>query len=341
MTDLVTGAAGFIGYHTAKRLLASGRDVVGIDNFNDYYDPALKRARLASLEVFAQTCRAKLTFVSGDVADTDKVSAVFKTFKPRRVIHLAAQAGVRYSLENPLAYVRSNVVGFTNILEACRLGAVEHLCYASTSSVYGGNRQMPFSETHGVNHPLQFYAATKRANELMAHSYSHIYRLPTTGLRFFTVYGPWGRPDMAPWLFTKNIIGGEPIKVFNHGNHSRDFTYVEDIAEGLVRISNIPAAPDPDWSAQDPNPNSSDAPFRLYNIGNGTPIALSDFISEIERAAGKSAQKVLLPLQKGDVPDTFADTRALQTLTGYTPQTKLRSGVSAFVSWYKDYHGLS
>ena len=340
MTVLLTGAAGFIGYHTAKRLLASGLNVVGIDNFNDYYDPALKHARLSSLESFAKDSPAKLIFQRLDVADTDAVMDIFKTHAPSRVIHLAAQAGVRYSLENPLAYVTSNVVGFTNILEACRLGAVEHLCYASTSSVYGGNRQMPFAETHGVDHPLQFYAATKRANELMAHSYSHIYRLPTTGLRFFTVYGPWGRPDMAPWLFTKNIISGAPIKVFNHGQHSRDFTYVEDIAESLVRVSAIPAAPDPNWNASAPRPNSSDAPFRIYNIGNGAPIALSDFIGEIERATGKSAQKTLLPLQTGDVPDTFADTRALQNLIGYAPQTQLRSGVSAFVKWYKAYHEL-
>lgn len=340
MTVLLTGAAGFIGYHTAKRLLAQGIDVVGIDNFNDYYDPSLKQARLKSLETYAKTATATLRFQTLDVADTDAVMDIFQSCNPSRVIHLAAQAGVRYSLENPLAYVRSNVVGFTNILEACRLNAVEHLCYASTSSVYGGNRHMPFAETHGVDHPLQFYAATKRANELMAHSYSHIYRLPTTGLRFFTVYGPWGRPDMAPWLFTKNILEGAPIKVFNHGKHSRDFTYVEDIAEGLVRVSAIPASPDLKWSANTPNPDSSDAPYRIYNIGNGTPIELSDFISEIERTAGKAAKKILLPLQKGDVPDTYADTRALQQLTGYTPQTPLRDGVSAFVNWYKDYHAL-
>ncbi len=338
MTLLITGAAGFIGYHTAKRALSAGLDVVGLDNFNDYYAPALKHARLRDLTRFAKTSRAKLSFETADVAQSDAVMDIFSTYKPARVIHLAAQAGVRYSLENPLAYVRSNIMGFTNILEACRLGAVEHLCYASTSSVYGGNREMPFAEAHGVNHPLQFYAATKRANELMAHSYSHIYRLPTTGLRFFTVYGPWGRPDMAPWLFTKNIIEGAPIKVFNHGKHSRDFTYVEDIAEGLLRVNGLAATPDPNWSALSPNPNSSDAPFRLYNIGNGAPTSLSDFIAEIERATEKTAQKILLPLQKGDVEDTFADTHALQALTGYKPQTPLRDGVSVFVDWYKSYH---
>ena len=338
MTVLLTGAAGFIGYHTAKRLLSRGTDVVGIDNFNDYYDPALKRARLADLEGFAHRIEAKLTFVNADIADTPIMMDIFKTHRPERVIHLAAQAGVRYSLENPLAYVQSNIVGFTNILEACRLNAVSHLCYASTSSVYGGNRTMPFAEHHSADHPLQFYAATKRANELMAHSYSHIYGLPTTGLRFFTVYGPWGRPDMAPWLFTKNIIEGEPIKVFNHGRHSRDFTYVEDIAEGLLRVSEIPATRDPGWSETHPNPNSSNAPFRIYNIGNGAPIELSDFISEIEVATGKSADKILLPLQDGDVPDTFADTSALEALTGYTPQTPLKDGVNAFVQWYKKYH---
>lgn len=338
MRALLTGAAGFIGYHTAKSLLSRGTDVIGFDNFNDYYDPALKRARLASLKEFAKKCDASLTFLTLDVSDTDAVMDVFKTYQPARVIHLAAQAGVRYSLENPLAYVRSNIVGFTNILEGSRLHGVEHLCYASTSSVYGGNRHMPFSEDHSADHPLQFYAATKRANELMAHSYSHIYRLPTTGLRFFTVYGPWGRPDMAPWLFTKNIIEGEPIKVFNHGNHSRDFTYVEDIAEGLARVSGIPAAPDPNWSAKTPNPNSSDAPFRIYNIGNGSPVKLSKFIFAIEQATGKTAQKILLPLQKGDVPDTFADTRALEDLINYTPQTDMRGGVIKFVKWYQDYH---
>ncbi len=338
MRVLLTGAAGFIGYHTAKRLLARGIDVIGFDNFNDYYDPALKHARLANLKEFAKSCDASLTFLTLDASDTDAVMDVFKTHKPARVIHLAAQAGVRYSLENPLAYVRSNIVGFTNILEGSRLHSVEHLCYASTSSVYGGNRHMPFSEGHSVDHPLQFYAATKRANELMAHSFSHIYRLPTTGLRFFTVYGPWGRPDMAPWLFTKNILEGEPINVFNHGNHSRDFTYVEDIAEGLARVSSIPAAPDPNWSAKTPSPNSSDAPFRIYNIGNGSPIKLSKFIFAIEQAVGKTAQKILLPLQKGDVPDTFADTRALQDLINYTPQTDMRDGVIRFVKWYQDYH---
>jgi UDP-glucuronate 4-epimerase len=339
MTVLLTGAAGFIGFHTAQRLIARGDNVIGIDNFNTYYDPKLKEARIKALEAFITAKRGaagSFTLCRADIADAASVMEIFRQYRPTRVINLAAQAGVRYSLENPLAYVTSNVTGFTNILEACRQFGSEHLTYASTSSVYGANRQMPFSETHGVDHPLQFYAATKRANELMAHSYSHIYRLPTTGLRFFTVYGPWGRPDMAPWLFTKNIVEGEPINVFNHGNHSRDFTYVSDIADGILRASDTPPAPN--WSAQAPDPASSSAPFRLYNIGRGAPTQLSDFIAEIERAAGKRAEKIFLPLQKGDVADTFADNSALRRDTGYAPKTELREGVEAFVSWYKDYH---
>ncbi len=338
MTILITGAAGFIGYHTARQLLEQGVSVVGVDNFNNYYDPALKQARRTDLERVSKETGSSLTFEQVDIADTDTVMSHFKHVRPERVIHLAAQAGVRYSLENPLAYVQSNIVGFTNILEACRQNDVGHLCYASTSSVYGANREMPFSETHGVNHPVQFYAATKRANELMAHSYSHIYRLPTTGLRFFTVYGPWGRPDMAPWLFTKNIIDGVPIKVFNNGRHSRDFTYVEDIAEALIAVSEHPAAPDPDWNPEAPTPNSANAPFRIYNIGHGQPTALSDFIGEIERATGRQAEKILLPLQKGDVEDTYADTSALEALIGARAKTPLREGIEAFVDWYKDYH---
>lgn len=347
MTVLLTGAAGFIGFHTARRLLERGETVIGLDNFNDYYDPALKEARIAALtrgsltggtQGTEQQTPDHFTLYRTDIADTKSVMEIFSRHKPTRVINLAAQAGVRYSLENPLAYVQSNIVGFTNILEACRTYETEHLTYASTSSVYGANRAMPFSEDHGVDHPLQFYAATKRANELMAHSYSHLYGLPTTGLRFFTVYGPWGRPDMAPWLFTKSISEGQPIKVFNHGNHSRDFTYVGDIASGIVGASDKAAAADPNWSALDPNPNSSSAPFRLYNIGNGSPTKLADFISEIERATGKKALKTLLPLQKGDVTDTFADNSALRRDTGYRPQTSLRDGVSEFVNWYNDYH---
>jgi len=344
MTVLLTGAAGFIGFHTAQRLIERGENVIGIDNFNDYYDPALKDARIKALEAYRASrpeLTGSFTLYRADISDSEAVMAIFKQYRPERVINLAAQAGVRYSLENPLAYVTSNIIGFTNILEACRQYGAAHLTYASTSSVYGANRQMPFSEAHGVDHPLQFYAATKRANELMAHSYSHIYRLPTTGLRFFTVYGPWGRPDMAPWLFTKNIIEGQPIKVFNHGNHSRDFTYVSDIADGILRASDNIAAPDPNWNAGDPQPSRSNAPFRLYNIGRGAPTQLSDFIEEIERAAGKPAEKIFLPLQKGDVADTFADNSALSRDTGYQPQTQIGEGVRAFVSWYKEYHGLS
>lgn len=341
MTVLITGAAGFIGYHTAKQLLTKGEAVVGVDNFNSYYDPALKHARLSDLEAFAKDSDAVLTFERLDIADTDALLHLFARVKPTRVIHLAAQAGVRYSLENPLAYVHSNIIGFTSILEACRQNDVKHLCYASTSSVYGANREMPFSETHGVNHPVQFYAATKRANELMAHSYSHIYRLPTTGLRFFTVYGPWGRPDMAPWLFTKNIIEGVPINVFNDGRHSRDFTYVKDIADALIAVSEHPAATDPNWNPKAPAPNSSNAPFRVYNIGHGKPTALSEFITEIERATGRKAEKILLPLQKGDVEDTYADTSALESLIGMRPQTPLRDGIEAFVNWYKTYNNTA
>jgi UDP-glucuronate 4-epimerase len=334
---LVTGNAGFIGFHTAKTLLERGDDVVGFDVVNDYYDPAIKEARLRILEETARATNARYEFVRGNLADRALVDSTFARNDIRRVINLAAQAGVRYSIENPHAYVESNIVGFTNILEACRHNAVEHLVYASTSSVYGANKAMPFSEHVGVDHPLQFYAATKKANELMAHSYSHLYRLPTTGLRFFTVYGPWGRPDMALFLFAKNIIAGKPIDVFNYGNHTRDFTFVSDIVEGIIRACDKPAQPDPAWDAMQPDPATSDAPYRIYNIGNNSPVKLTQYIEALEDAIGRKAERNLLPLQAGDVPDTFADVSDLERELGYKPATSVRDGVAAFVDWYRDY----
>ncbi|WIY52435.1 NAD-dependent epimerase [Devosia sp. YIM 151766] len=339
MKILVTGNAGFIGFHVAQRLIARGDSVVGFDIVNDYYDPALKRRRLEILAEQGLRQGADYTFIEADLADAEAVNAAFKTHKFDRVIHLAAQAGVRYSIENPHAYVQSNIVGFTNIIEACRHHTVGHLTYASTSSVYGANTKMPFSERYGVDHPLQFYAATKRANELMAHSYSHLFGLPTTGLRFFTVYGPWGRPDMALFKFTRNILAGEPIDVFNHGNHTRDFTYVDDIAEGVIRTSDAIARPDPTWDSATPNPATSNAPYRLFNIGNSSPVKLSAYIEAIEEALGKKAIKNLLPLQPGDVPDTYSDTTALEAAVAYRPATPVTEGVRRFVEWYLNYHG--
>lgn len=338
MKVLVTGNAGFIGFHTAKRLLARGDAVVGCDVVNDYYDPALKEARQKLLASTAKQTGAAYDFVRANLADREAVSDCFRKHKFDRVIHLAAQAGVRYSLVNPHAYVESNIVAFTNILEACRYAATPHLTYASTSSVYGGNTTIPFSEHAGVDHPLQFYAATKRANELMAHAYSHLYRLPTTGLRFFTVYGPWGRPDMALFTFTKNILAGDPIDVFNHGNHTRDFTYVDDIVEGVIRSSDDVARPNPDWNSDRPDPASSNAPFRIFNIGNNNPVKLSAYIEAIEAALGKKAIQNLMPLQAGDVPDTYADVTSLVEQVGYRPSTPVREGVARFVDWYREYH---
>ncbi|MEW5423402.1 NAD-dependent epimerase [Amorphus sp. 3PC139-8] len=339
MKILVTGNAGFVGFHTAKRLLERGDSVVGFDCVNDYYDPDIKEARLRILEETAQTSQGSYTFHRANLADRSAVDACFQEHNFDRVIHLAAQAGVRYSLVNPHAYVESNLIAFTNILEACRHAGTPHLTYASTSSVYGANTKMPFSEHDGVDHPLQFYAATKRANELMAHAYSHLYRLPTTGLRFFTVYGPWGRPDMALFLFTKNILAGEPIKVFNHGNHTRDFTYVDDIVEGVTRVSDQIAEPDPAWDPADPDPATSNAPFRVLNIGNNAPVTLSAYIEAIEAALGRTAIKELLPLQAGDVPDTYANVSELQKAVDYRPATSVQDGVNAFVAWYRDYYG--
>ncbi len=342
MKILVTGTAGFIGYHVAKRLIARGDEVVGFDVVNDYYDPQLKERRLTLLDEAARGSNAKgaFRFVRANLADKVAVDRTFADHSFDRVIHLAAQAGVRHSLEQPHDYVESNITGFLNIIEACRYAGTPHLTYASTSSVYGANTKMPFSEHVGVDHPLQFYAATKRANELMAHAYSHLFRLPTTGLRFFTVYGPWGRPDMALFLFTKNILAGEPIKVFNHGNHTRDFTYVEDIAEGVIRSSDQIAEPNPDWSSDRPDPATSNAPFRIFNIGNNSPVKLNEYIEAVEEAVGKKAIKELLPLQPGDVPDTYADVSELVAAVGYKPATPVREGVRNFVNWYRSYYGV-
>ena len=338
MKVLVTGAAGFIGFNVAKKLLERGDDVVGFDNMNDYYDPALKQARLAVLKDTAVQTQQTFTFIHANLADKAIVDQCFQDHQFDRVIHLAAQAGVRYSLENPLSYVESNLIGFTNIIEACRYAKTPHLTYASTSSVYGANTTMPFSEKHGVNHPVQFYAATKRANELMAHSYSHLFNLPTTGLRFFTVYGPWGRPDMALFKFTKNIIENKSIPVFNHGNHTRDFTFISDIVEGVIRSSDQIAQPDPNWDSKNPDPSTSYAPFRIFNIGNNNPVKLIEYIHAIEKALGKEAILELLPLQPGDVPDTFADSRALEQMVGYKPSVSVDDGVKQFVDWYRDFY---
>lgn len=338
MNVLVTGAAGFIGFHVAKKLIERGDQVVGIDNFNDYYDPKLKEARNQLLIETAQKEKGSYISVRANIADNDAIKECFETYQFDRVIHLAAQAGVRYSIENPHSYVESNIVGFTNILEACRYSQTPHLTYASTSSVYGANTTMPFSEKHNVNHPLQFYAATKRANELMAHSYSHLFNLPTTGLRFFTVYGPWGRPDMALFKFTRNIIEDKPIPVFNHGNHSRDFTFIDDITNGIILASDQIAKPDPNWNSNTPAPNSSNAPFRVFNIGNNSPVTLKDYISAIEKALDKKAILELLPLQPGDAPDTFADSSNLEKSVGYKPSYSVEEGVKEFVAWYRDFY---
>ncbi|GAA5017089.1 NAD-dependent epimerase [Acinetobacter puyangensis] len=338
MKVLITGAAGFIGFAVAKKLLERGDDVVGFDNLNDYYDPALKQARIEQLHHIAQSAQGTFVFIQENLANKAAVDQCFEQHKFDRVIHLAAQAGVRYSLENPHSYVESNIIAFTNILEACRYAQTPHLTYASTSSVYGANTTMPFSEQHGVDHPIQFYAATKRANELMAHSYSHLFKLPTTGLRFFTVYGPWGRPDMALFKFTKNIIEQQPIPVFNHGHHTRDFTYIDDIVEGVIRTSDKIAAPNPDWDSHHPDPASSNAPFRIFNIGNNHPVQLIEYIHAIEKALNQKAQLNLLPLQPGDVPDTFADSHALEQYVNYKPSTSVEDGVRNFVEWYRQYY---
>jgi UDP-glucuronate 4-epimerase len=334
MKILVTGAAGFIGMHTCLRLLARGDEVVGIDNLNDYYDVRLKEARLARL-----TGHPGFSFHKLSVEDADGVNAVFASFKPQRVVHLAAQAGVRYSLQNPRAYIDANVVGFNNMLEACRHNAVEHLAYASSSSVYGGNTKLPFSEADSVDHPVSLYAATKKANELMAHTYSHLFGLPTTGLRFFTVYGPWGRPDMALFLFTKAILAGKPIDVFNNGQMVRDFTFIDDIVEGVIRVLDKPAAPDPAFDAANPSASTSNAPYRVFNIGNNQPTPLMDYIEALELAIGKTAEKNFLPMQPGDVPATAANTDALDAWVGFKPDTAVKVGVARFVTWYREFYG--
>lgn len=333
MRILVTGAAGFIGSALCLRLLERGDEVVGLDNHNDYYDPLLKEARLARHINHPAYQHFRL-----DLGDREGVMAVFQTQKPDMVANMAAQAGVRYSIENPLAYIHSNIVGFAHVLEGCRHHQIKHLVYASSSSVYGANTQLPFSVDQNADHPLSFYAASKKSNELMAHSYSHLYQLPTTGLRFFTVYGPWGRPDMAPIKFAKAILADETIKVFNFGNHRRDFTYIDDIIEGVVRAIDHPAKPNPDWQSTAPEASSSSAPWRLYNIGNNQPVELMDFIDALETSLGRVAKKELLPLQQGDLPDTFADVTPLMDDFGYKPATSVKDGVENFACWFKDYY---
>ncbi len=335
MKILVTGSAGFIGSALSLRLLERGDEVIGIDNHNDYYDPAIKEARLAR-----HADHPNYTHLRIDLGDRKAVEDAFATYKPQRVVNLAAQAGVRYSIENPMSYIDSNLVGFGHILEGCRHNGVEHLVFASSSSVYGANTNMPFSVHNNVDHPLSLYAASKKANELMAHTYSHLYNLPTTGLRFFTVYGPWGRPDMALFLFTRKILAGEPIDVFNYGKHRRDFTYIDDIVEGVIRVLDRPAQPNPDWSGDAPDPGTSMAPWRVYNIGNNNPVELEHYIEVLEKCLGKKAKKNLLPLQPGDVPDTYADVRDLVRDTGYKPNTSVEEGIRNFVDWYLDYHHI-
>ncbi len=333
MKVLITGAAGFIGSALALRLLERGDAVIGMDNHNDYYDPALKEARLAR-----HANHANYTHLRIDLAGRKAMEDAFATHKPQRVVNLAAQAGVRYSIENPLAYIDSNIVGFAHILEGCRHSGVEHLVYASSSSVYGANTAMPFSVNHNVDHPLSLYAASKKSNELMAHTYSHLYGLPTTGLRFFTVYGPWGRPDMALFKFTNAILAGQPIAVFNHGNHRRDFTYIDDIVEGVIRVLDNPAKSNPNWRGAQPDPGTSTAPWRVYNIGNNTPVDLMDYIAALEKALGKKAEMDMLPLQPGDVPDTYADVSEFVEQFQYQPATKVAEGIQRFVAWYRDYY---
>ncbi|MGQ0671832.1 MAG: NAD-dependent epimerase [Hyphomicrobium sp.] len=333
MKILVTGAAGFIGYHTSEALLARGDTVVGVDSLNDYYDVRLKEARLARLEG-----RQGFRFHRMDLGDRAAAAELFQAEKPQRVVHLAAQAGVRYSIENPHAYITSNIDGMLNVLEGCRHTGVEHLVYASSSSVYGAGTAMPFSVHQNVDHPLSLYAATKKSNELMAHTYAHLFSLPVTGLRFFTVYGPWGRPDMALFLFTRKILAGEPIDVFNNGHHSRDFTYIDDIVEGVVRTTDRAAQPDPDWNSAEPDPGTSSAPYRLYNIGNNNPVELMHLIGCLERALGREAKKNFLGLQPGDVVRTYANVDDLVADVGFKPSTAIEDGVSRFVAWYRDFY---
>jgi UDP-glucuronate 4-epimerase len=336
MRVLITGAAGFIGMHTSLKLLARGDEVIGVDNLNDYYEVSLKKARLARLQA-----NPNFSFHQVDIAERKAIESVFSDTRPDRVINLAAQAGVRYSLTNPHAYIDANIQGFINILEGSRHHEVEHLVYASSSSVYGGNTKLPFSEHHNIDHPVSLYAATKKANELMAHTYSHLFSLPTTGLRFFTVYGPWGRPDMALFLFTKAILNNEPIDVFNNGDMIRDFTYVDDIVEGVVRLLDRPAEPDPDFNSDDPDPATSNAPYRVFNIGNNQPTRLMDYIAAIEKSLGTVAKKNYLPMQPGDVKSTAADTTSLEDWVQFRPDTPVNLGVSRFIDWYLDYYRIN
>jgi UDP-glucuronate 4-epimerase len=333
MRILITGSAGFIGSTLALRLLERGDEVIGVDALDDYYDVSLKEARLQRVLAYEG-----YTDVRARIENRAQIAEAFARYQPQRVVNLAAQAGVRYSIQNPAAYVDSNLVGFGNILEGCRHQQVEHLVYASSSSVYGSNTTMPFSVHDNVNHPVSLYAASKKANELMAHTYSHLYQIPTTGLRFFTVYGPWGRPDMALFLFTRKILAGEPIQVFNYGQHRRDFTYIDDIVEGVIRVLDKPAEPNPDWNSDHPDNASSQAPYRLYNIGNNQPVELMHYISTLEQCLGKAAEKEMLPLQPGDVPDTYADVADLVNDMEYRPNTPVEEGVARFVDWYRDYY---
>ncbi len=333
MKILVTGAAGFIGAYVAKALLAQGRHVIGVDNLNDYYDPALKEARLALL-----TGQPGFEFIKLDIASQQSMDELFAAHRFARVVHLAAQAGVRYSIQQPHAYIQANITGFLNILEGCRRSEVEHLVFASSSSVYGANSRTPFSVNDSADHPVSLYGATKKANEVMAHSYAHLYGFPTTGLRFFTVYGPWGRPDMSPFIFTRKILSGEVIDVFNYGQHQRDFTYIDDIVEGVVQTLARPATPDAKWNSDAPNPASSSAPYRLYNIGNNNPVELMHFIACIENATGKKARMNMLPMQPGDVLTTYADIDSLTALTGFRPSTPIEAGIERFVGWYRDFY---
>ena len=335
MKILVTGAAGFIGYTLTQQLLARGDEVIGVDNLNDYYDVQLKKDRLNKL-----TCHDHFTDIRASIEDTQAINAVFEQYSPDKVVNLAAQAGVRYSLENPRAYIDANISGFLNILEGCRHYGTQHLVYASSSSVYGANTAMPFSVHNNVDHPVSLYAASKKSNELMAHTYSHLFNIPTTGLRFFTVYGPWGRPDMALFLFTRKIINGEPIDVFNYGNHRRDFTYIDDIVEGIIRTLDHNATANPNWTGDNPDPATSKAPYRLYNIGSNNPCELLRYIDIIEQCIGKKAQKNLLPMQPGDVPDTYADVDALIEDVDYRPSTPIEQGVERFIKWYRDYYNV-
>ncbi len=340
MTILITGAAGFIGFHLSNSLLERGSPVVGFDNVNSYYDPLLKRARIAQLERTADRTGTSFQLIEADLEDQQAVEFIFEKHKPRKVVNLAAQAGVRYSIENPSAYISANLVGFGHVLEGCRNQEVEHLVYASSSSVYGGNKRMPFSEQHGVDHPVSLYAASKKANELMAHTYSHLYGLAATGLRFFTVYGPWGRPDMALFLFTKAILEGKPIQVFNNGQMVRDFTYIDDIVECLLRLLDKPAAADSEFNPLKPNASSSWAPHRVFNVGNSQPTPLMDYIEAVEHSLGVMAEKHMMPMQPGDVPATASDTSALEAWINFRPSTPVKEGVSRFVAWYREFYGV-